>query len=248
MTQGEVVSDPSWDALNGIVAMVHACEPFKLSATFAIVSPVTIRSGLETESGSDVVHLTSQRDDKDGVPMILGTSLVGVIRAGALRIAQTMAEPNHDRADRFIKGMFGDMGKQGRVTIDEIILFGQTKPIQIVRFPVRAFESASFAEEITGKFALGLSLRASQDAEVGLLLLVMKDLWTGFLPVGIRRNAGYGQLKGLKAALHYRGVEWTLTASPDSGGPIIVVPSQGMATVGLNNYVTAFKNEMEGKS
>ncbi len=232
--------------------MAHASEPFKLSATFAIVSPVTIRSGFEAESGSDVVHLTLRRDEKDGVPMILGTSLAGVMRARALHIARTMADPNPDRADRFIKEMFGGMEKPGRVTIDEIALFGQTNPIQphvkSDRFTGRAFESASLAEQMTGEFALGLSLCMPQDTEVGLLLLVLKDLWMGFLPVGMWRSAGYGQLKGLKATIHYKGVEWTLTTPADSGEPISMVPSQGMAVVGLNKYVTAFKNEMEGKS
>jgi CRISPR/Cas system CSM-associated protein Csm3 (group 7 of RAMP superfamily) len=101
--------------------------------------------------------------------------------------------------------------------------------------------------EFDSQFALDLSLRQPTDAEVGLLLLVLKGLWTGFLPVGMWRSRGYGQLKGLKAMIHYRSVEWTLTTPADFGGPISVVPSQGMAAVGLNRYVTAFKNEMEGK-
>lgn len=265
-----VVNDHSWDVLNGVVALAHAVDPFKLSATFAIDGAVWIRSSFEAEIGPDVLHLTSRRDEKDGVRVMSSTSLVGVVRAQALRIARTVTSPNRDRADRFIEEMFGDMEKThagmthterrelkkqaNRVTIDENVLSGQTSLIQprvkIERFTGEVFESALFAEQLTfgGEFTLGLSLRAPQDAEVGLLLLVLKDLWTGFLPVGGSSSVGRGRLKGLKATIRYRGGEWTITAPADSSESINVVPSQGIAAVGLNKYVTAFINEMEDKA
>jgi|CXWK01.1.fsa_nt_gi hypothetical protein len=87
--------------------MAHSGEAFKLSATFAVVSPVIIRSGFEAEFESDVVHLTSRGDEKDGVPMLLGTSLVGVIASGALHIARTVAGVNSEKAEEFVESMFG---------------------------------------------------------------------------------------------------------------------------------------------
>ncbi|MFB6274142.1 MAG: RAMP superfamily CRISPR-associated protein [Salinibacter sp.] len=43
-----------------------------------------------------------------------------------------------------------------------------------------------------------------EDHEFGLLLLLLKDLWTGDLPLGGETNAGRGRLKGKKASLTWR--------------------------------------------
>jgi hypothetical protein len=59
-----------------------------------------------------------------------------------------------------------------------------------------------------------LTLRNPEDHEVGLLLLLLKDLWTGDLPVGGESSVGRGRLQGIKAHLDWLGKEpeghWTL--------------------------------------
>lgn len=266
-----------WPALAGVDKMTRADELFSLSADFAIDGAVLIRHGFEAETGPDVSHLRSRRDGKD-VPVMSGTSLAGVIRAQALRIARTMAggdEAGNKRADGLVRGMFGYMQKPeelprakdgrrpdrrklrkhaGRVTIDESTIAGQTDLVQtrvkIDRFTGGAFESALFAEQpaFGGGFTLKLALREPADAEVGLLLLVLKDLWTGFLPVGGSSSVGRGRLKGARAAVGYGGKEWTLEAAGKAGESVKVSSATGAAATKLNDYVTAFKDMMEGKT
>jgi len=42
------------------------------------------------------------------------------------------------------------------------------------------------------------------DAEVGLLLLILKDLWTEDLPIGGEKNVGRGLLKGKRLVISYK--------------------------------------------
>lgn len=283
-----------WDALKDAGELSPKITPFELTATFAIDGAVLIRHGFEAESGPDAMHLTSRRGNKETAVMS-GTSLAGVIRGQALRIARTVAGPNRDRADDFIDEMFGvmkrptqDMSPQerrglkkiaGRVRVDESVIEGHKDLVQtrvkIDRFTGGAFESALFAEQpaFGGGFTLKLALRplppprppkdpakltpeekaqvnkeeeaykARKDAEAGLLLLVLKDLWTGFVPVGGGSSVGRGRLKGKSATIHYAEDQWTLTANGES---LAVTSEKGVATTTLNDYVQAFTNAMQG--
>jgi CRISPR/Cas system CSM-associated protein Csm3 (group 7 of RAMP superfamily) len=53
------------------------------------------------------------------------------------------------------------------------------------------------------------------DAEVGLLLLVLKVLWTGDLPLGGESSIGRGRLQGEKVTLSLGETSWLLTQSAD---------------------------------
>lgn len=263
-----------WPALTGARSLPRDTHFLRLTATFDIDGAVLIRHGFETESGPDASHLRSHRQGKD-VPILSGTSLAGVIRAQARRIARTMAAPgNEATADELVNGMFGQMEKPkpgatgderrklnkqaSRVMIDEseITKSELTGPprdivqtrVKIDRFTGGAFESALFAEQpaFGGGFQLGLSLRRPAAAEVGLLLLVLKDLWTGFLPIGGSSSVGRGRLKGRTATINYDDRTWTLTADPE-GEALTVTADDGTPAKTLNTYVTAFKNRMEGR-
>ncbi len=279
-----------WDALKDTEVLGRQTAPFALSAEFAIDGAVLIRHGFEAETGPDVMHLTSRRGGKE-TPVISGTSLAGVIRGQALRIARTVAGPNRERADEFIDAMFGVMEKPrqdmtreerrkltkvaGRVTVDESVISGQTDLVQtrvkIDRFTGGASESALFAEQpaFGGGFTMNVALRPPseatvraklpkdapdnevkaalirhRDAEVGLLLLVLKDLWTGFLPVGGSSSVGRGRLKGKQATIGYDSDAWTLTV----GNSAAQVTTTGAPATKLNAFVTAFTNAMKGDS
>lgn len=57
------------------------------------------------------------------------------------------------------------------------------------------------------------AIQQLERAEVGLLLLLLKDLWTGDLPLGGEASVGRGRLKGKCAKLSWRGQEWELEAA-----------------------------------
>jgi CRISPR/Cas system CSM-associated protein Csm3 (group 7 of RAMP superfamily) len=64
-----------------------------------------------------------------------------------------------------------------------------------------------------GKVQVKLELRSPKDYEIGLLLLVLKDLWTSDLPLGGESSVGRGRLRGDAAELTHNGNTWKLTST-----------------------------------
>jgi CRISPR/Cas system CSM-associated protein Csm3 (group 7 of RAMP superfamily) len=123
--------------------------------------------------------------------------------------------------------------------------------IKIDRFTGGAFESALFSEEPLfgnkdSRLKLELSLRLpdelspdEEQAEIGLLLLLLKDLWTGDLPLGGEVGIGRGRLKGLKAEIRYGLQEWQL-AQADNGSVAVVNGDRAA----LQSFVAALREEL----
>ncbi|MCB0129092.1 MAG: hypothetical protein KDE58_42795, partial [Caldilineaceae bacterium] len=195
---------------------------FSIQATFGLPnSSLLIRSGFgEADTGPDVVHLHGRRGDQR-VPIISGTSWAGVVRHRALRIAKTIATAaQQESAAKVVKDLFGRMpkaqekrGRASRTTFDETeVKDGQSlyqTRIRIDRFTGGAFEGALFEQAPvygTAKTRIGfaLHLRNPTPAEIGLFLLVLKDLWTGDLPIGGEASVGRGRLQGHTACLRHR--------------------------------------------
>lgn len=80
------------------------------------------------------------------------------------------------------------------------------------------------------------------DAEIGLLLLLLKDLWTSDLPLGGERTIGRGRLKGKTAGLtlkdHGENQQWTITRNDER------LEIEG-ASGDLEDYVTALNKHLQ---
>ncbi len=207
-----------------------------LNATFKLDSPLLIRSGAGAADEPDTAHFKSKRGGKDSA-VLPGTSAAGAMRARALRIAKTLQLAD---ADTLIERMFGKgdtrdrapnretaKPKGSRVVVREReikdapeIELVQSR-VKIDRFTGGAFPQALFQEQplfgdAKTRVQIEIELRAANDGanfarEVGLLLLVLKDLWTGDLPLGGEASVGRGRLKGESATLKCDGHEWVLT-------------------------------------
>ncbi|MGH2542516.1 MAG: hypothetical protein ACRDIB_06960, partial [Ardenticatenaceae bacterium] len=64
---------------------------------------------------------------------------------------------------------------------------------------------------------LDLTVQRPQAADVGLLLLLLKDLWTGDLPLGGEASVGRGRLYGKCAELKWQGQTWRIEATNGEG-------------------------------
>lgn len=78
--------------------------------------------------------------------------------------------------------------------------------VSIDRFTGGARDTALFNEQPAfggdgTKIEMDLEIRKPSDAEIGLLLLLLKDLWTGDLPLGGESSVGRGRLHGTDATL-----------------------------------------------
>ncbi len=222
---------------------------FTIRATFALESPLLIRSEEPlTDSGNqpDVAHLR----DGEKKPIISGTSLAGALRARAGRILSAIGHP---KRDVFLEGMFGkDMQRDPKhPTASRLIVHEARieagKPlvqnrVRIDRFTGGAFDTALFGEapHVGGTVTLTLTLRAPKDAEKGLLMLLLKDLWTGDLPLGGTASIGRGRLCGTSAKICDEGKEWAIKVEATEAHRLQLPDA---ARTRLEAYVGALKKE-----
>lgn len=191
----------------------------------------------------DVVHLRSQRNGKLE-PVVSGTSLAGVLWHRAERIVNTLGKDLKIVYDLF--GKVDDKTKEAkasRLVIHESAIESTDDLVQnriaIDRFTGGTYHGALFSEqpifgieqneddrkskkgksqpkEIAKHFELNLELRQPKEDEIGLLLLLLKDLWTGDLPVGGTISIGRGRLKGVEATIIWQDPKtsehkWTIS-------------------------------------
>jgi len=206
---------------------------FIIDAKFELESSLLVRSGSGKADSPGMVHLSSRRPgEPEPIPILSGTSLAGAVRARASRIAKTVVT---DRADNLINGMFGqhiesrkDKPTGSRVVTRETLLTGTRDLVQsrvkLDRFTGGSYPGALFDQQPAfggegSRANVHLTIRNPEYAEIGLLLLVLKDLWTGDLPLGGESSVGRGRLRGLNADLTLRqnGQEktWHITQTAD---------------------------------
>jgi CRISPR/Cas system CSM-associated protein Csm3 (group 7 of RAMP superfamily) len=205
----------------------HTQNIFSLRAEFALEGSLLIRDYGGSVTSADAAHLKSRRNG-EMKSIVSGTSLAGVLRARAFRIANTLAHSS-SKANDMIENMFGPRNKKdlkaSRVRVREtevknsIAEMVQTR-VKIDRFTGGASNTALFSEQpLFGKpetrVYVELDLVEPQEAEIGLLLLVLKDLWTGDLPLGGESSVGRGRLRGRFAELRWGEARWRLGQQDD---------------------------------
>ena len=196
---------------------------FTVDAAFSLNGSLLIRSYGGDANAPDSVHLKSKRKYKRSerlVHVISGTALAGALRARALRIAGTAG--TKEKARDVIDGLFGpDIEKNSsddepfasRLVTSETEIINPLDIVQsrvkIDRFTGGAYPTALFNEQpVFGQEGTGIRLKIliqqPTEVQIGLLLLLLKDLWTGDLPLGGESSVGRGRLRGENAALEYR--------------------------------------------
>ncbi len=192
---------------------------FRIEATFFLKSSLIIRSYPDDPKSPDAVHLRSL-----GEPVLTATSIKGAIRARAERIVNTIK-----KSDSIVHNLFGIVEEKGisdrndpddkkkvqkgKIQVKECILPMFSSEIQtrikIDRFTGGTIDSALFDTmplfSNSNGDAITISIRIHhwEEAEAGLMLLVLKDLWTGDLAIGGEKNIGRGVLEGISATIRY---------------------------------------------
>lgn len=241
---GEPANATIKDALGVANLLADRRHYLEMEAAFILDGSLLIRSGQgKDDVGPDTVHLHARQADGTLRPILSGTSLAGVLRARALKIANTLSPA---KASSLVDGLFGGPYKDpisgepklraSRVVVRETAVgtFDPEKPgaradlvqnrVSIDRFTGGARETALFDEQpVWGnentKVKIHARLNEPAEHEIGLLLLLLKDLWTGDLPLGGESSVGRGRLRGQKATLtHHNGTTqtWTITTAGDA--------------------------------
>jgi CRISPR/Cas system CSM-associated protein Csm3 (group 7 of RAMP superfamily) len=225
-------------------------DRFLLKASFKLASPLLIRSSPgSSEISPDVVHLRSYRPNKpESVPILSGTSLAGVLWHRTERIINTLG-----KSQDILKELFGVVNektkeaKASRLIVSESTIDNTRDLVQnriaIDRFTGGAYHGALFDEQILcgsdeTLLTLELEIRQPSEAEIGLLLLLLKDLWTSDLPVGGGSSIGRGRLQGIHAEMTWYPSEkdrQTWTIRQDKNGKLQLSDAEQ-----LEKFVTTF--------
>jgi len=228
------LTGPTFDAAHKALGIESLLEDkravFLINADFALHSSMLIRSGSgKDDQGPDFVHLHAVQANGQRKPVLSGTSLAGALRARALRIANTIAYPElhrlekmHTRGKSLVDRLFGLFGEDipegdafaSKITVHESVIENAAvdwvqNRVSLNRFTGGALgaalfdEQPAFASEQT-QLHVQLQVKDPKPYEIGLLLLLLKDLWTGDLPLGGESSVGRGRLDGLSAAVQWQ--------------------------------------------
>jgi CRISPR/Cas system CSM-associated protein Csm3 (group 7 of RAMP superfamily) len=198
------------DKRRRLIAELH----LRLSGDILVRSPAT------DAAAPDVTHLRSA-----GKPILPGTGAAGAFRAQALRISRLVREAKGD-GKLWVDRLFGprpegdgeNRAQNGeafasKLRISESFINGgvgrrQTR-IAVDRFTGGVVKSALFDEQIEngGTVEMRFELREPCDPEVGLFLLTLKDLLSGFIPVGGGASVGRGLFTGTAILRPPQGAE-----------------------------------------
>lgn len=188
-----------------------------------------IETGEDEDKDPDKTALTSREQF-----VLSGTALKGAVRDRAVRIYNTVSgkhiSGNEDPED--IKELFGWVDEEGkeshksksRVRVTESYINKETvhqerQPrIRLDRFTGGVASGALFETEPIWhkeeKIRVKIHVKKQKDKdsswEVGLMLLVLKDLWSADLPIGGEKSIGRGLLVGRQARILVDGKEFEI--------------------------------------
>lgn len=182
---------------------------FHLQATFQLKNTLMVGAyGIQPEE-ADKRHLHSQ-----GEPILPAKSIKGAIRHRANKILNTLKidDQNVLLYELFGTPMDSKTKRASRLKIQEVVLEGLDTHLQdrikIDRFTGGTMDGALFNSEplvtkLEKSFSIQFTIEDFKDEEVGLLLLLLKDLWTEDLAIGGEKNIGRGLLIGQSAELKF---------------------------------------------
>lgn len=204
---------------------------FRIEADFELRTSLLIRSSSEDPNKKDEVPDTTHLHSNEK-PVIPGTSFAGAFRHRAALIANALGWEKKGKDMDAVCNMFGPVHKQdekrektqqtdlwaSRVLIEERLV-KKVEPVwqnrvAIDRFTGGSLQSALFnekpvypvslKEQRKTNVRLRLTLEEPEEAEIGLLLLTLRDFWHGQTALGGETSNGRGTLQGIKAQLKFK--------------------------------------------
>lgn len=211
-------------------------QDFVMEVDLALSSSLLVRDMDAAHASSDDKNTIASVQMKSGDDYVIpGTSLKGVLRNRAKRILTAIAEVNSQKAEQFLGSLMGyannKQAAKSRLLVEEIYipkdLLQEVKHSRnrIDRFTGGTANGALFMEipvwqqnKQAAPITMKLRVEKCSEEEAGLMLLLLKELWLGNLPVGGGKSIGRGVLKGRSCRIYYAGSEYKI-----SGGKKLIV-------------------------
>jgi len=189
-------------------------KDFIIEANFQLKNSLIIGAYSDDPNSSEKEHVKYNE-----VPVITGTSLKGVIRARAIKIINTLGNDG----EKILKEPYGWADIEGknkkklksRLIVEESIIEDVEEEIQ-TRLKIDRFTSGTIHGALietkpiwhkNERIPIKIKIRNFSPWEAGLILLILKDIWTSDLQIGGEKAIGRGFLKGISAKIKYDGNE-----------------------------------------
>lgn len=202
-------------------------DSFSVEAEFLLNNSLIVRtSNFDEKDYGDVFtekdNITAAQLLSNGDYAIPGASVRGVICQRAKEIMKMSGKSGYEEALKSLFGFAsenkkekGYSGKKSRLFVEECYINkNDVKPSKqarnkIDRFTGSTINGALFTnvpiwrqKDRQPRMTLRFRIRKCQPWEAGLMLFVLKDLWTGMVAFGGEKSIGRGTLKGIKATIN----------------------------------------------
>ena len=224
---------------------IESDDDLIVDAHFALSSSFIVRDYNRREQGEDKINAFSLKSRDDFV--VPGTSLKGVLRhraeyilnrlgvdVGVLDELMGMSTKTEKLKSRFIVA-------ESYVSARSVTAVAQTRT-RIDRFTGGVLQGGLFTTEPVWQSSDEPTLNihfeihdVKREAEVGLALALLRDLWLGRLALGGEKSIGRGTLSGRSARIEYKGRAYEL----DRDGKVVDGDVEEFArpTRSLKNYL-----------
>lgn len=155
--------------------------------------------------------------------VIPGSTVKGVIRNHAYHILKSLGQDTKNLDDLMGYSLPDGSMQKGRFIAEEVYFRKGIKSAKqtrnrIDRFTGSTIHGALFTngpvwqDEDVPSIKLRFVIKECKDWEAGLLLFVLKDIWTGCVAFGGEKSVGRGTLSGVSATINFKGKYYKITS------------------------------------
>lgn len=200
-------------------------ESAEISKTFSIDADFILRTSLLVKGGDPEDYDANAAALRSGDDFVIpGTTIKGVLRHRAERIFKILGKDKHQLD--LLMGYSEEKSRQkSRFLVDEVYIHESAiKPYiqtrnKIDRFTGGTMDGALLTEQILyhkGQTEepyvhMHIKIQNPEEWEMGLALFLLRDLWTGDLPLGGEKSIGRGRLQGKRAVIRSKDEVWELS-------------------------------------
>lgn len=250
LQNGKFIFEPFYSANNA--AVVKAEDDLYVQVDCQLHSSMLIKEEAFDEQDIENNISAVQMQSKDDY-VLPGTSIKGILRNKAMKILMALNKNDEKRAELFLNNFMGyskeNYSQKSRLLVEEVYVkqsdlrAKQQSRNRIDRFTGSTTDSALFSEKPVWQINQGLpiislKIRCTKCShqEVGLVLLLIKDLWAGNIFIGSGKSIGRGILIGKYCEIYYHNEHFVI----DGTNRFTVQGSKEK----LESYVQALVGEM----
>lgn len=225
-------------------------ENFHMEIILAIKSSLLVGTEPDIFQEEDAAKLDKVmlKSKKDFV--IPGASVKGVVRKQAERICRMAGS----YPSEFVNNLMGYTDSQGKkcksrlktyeVYFKNGIAAKNQTHVRIDRFTGGHMDSGLYTyqpvwqeKQGTPVLQMAMDVEKCTEAEAGLMLMVLKDIWTGQAVFGGGKATGSGIVQGIEARIAYNGKKWNIRHS--SNGLIVALGNADSLEALVTEFVKA---------